>query len=495
MATLAGRVRAYIRGLEVGQGDFAGEPFRVLPWESRFLTGALAPGVQESALTVARGAGKSTLTAAVATAFLDGGGIAAPASEITVVGATLVQSRKVFKHVVRFLEASGRLPRYRKWDGPNRATLESKADGRTLECLGANPGGLHGAAPVLILADEVAQWPRLKVDAMLAALRTGLGKSSGSRMILLGTRPAAEDHPFALSLRTADYVQIHAARPEDPMFRKRTWQRANPSLRYFPSLEMATRKDAVRAKREPSMLAAFKALRLNLGTADVVERVLLDAGTWARAEGEADRSGPCWWGVDLGGSAASSAVAAFWPDSGRLEAVAAFPAVPDLKRRGLHDAVGRLYIEAFKRRELLVMGSRAVPVVGLVREALERFGRPAAIACDRWRDAEMLDALDAASVRCPVEWRGMGFKDGADDVRRFRRAFAEAKVIPVPSLFLASCMAVARTVPDPAGNEKLTKQKQRARDDAAAAAILAVGLASRKASRPRRTWRYGGMAG
>ena len=89
-----------------------------------------------------------------------------------------------------------------------------------------------------------------------------------------------------------------------------------------------------------------------------------------------------------------------------------------------------------------------------------------------------------------LEVRGMGFKDGAEDVRGFRRACLEGDVMPVESLILASAMAAARVVLDPAGNSKLSKNTQggrrlKARDDAAAAAILAVGLAVRQPAAPR----------
>ena len=55
-------------------------------------------------------------------------------------------------------------------------------------------------------------------------------------------------------------------------------------------------------------------------------------------------------------------------------------------------------------------------------------------------------------------------------------------------------------VADPAGNEKLAKgveggRRRRARDDAAAAAILAVAEGVRRGDRPRRGWRYLGIAG
>ena len=40
---------------------------------------------------------------------------------------------------------------------------------------------------------------------MIAALRTGLGKTPGSRLIALGTRPADELHWFARLLESAPY--------------------------------------------------------------------------------------------------------------------------------------------------------------------------------------------------------------------------------------------------------------------------------------------------
>ena len=68
--------------------------------------------------------------------------------------------------------------------------------------------------------------------------------------------------------------------------------------------------------------------------------------------------------------------------------------------------------------------------------------------------------------------------------RGVRRAVGEGKVSPIPSLLMTSAMAEARTVSDPAGNHKLTKSRQRARDDAAAAAILAVAAGTRREGAP-----------
>ena len=95
---------------------------------------------------------------------------------------------------------------------------------------------------------------------------------------------------------TADYAQCHAAGADDPPFNKRTWARANPSLAYMPDLMATITREAGHARTDPSLFPSFTALRLNGGTSDTEESVLLEAGTWAGIEGETDRAGRCVWG-------------------------------------------------------------------------------------------------------------------------------------------------------------------------------------------------------
>ena len=154
---------------------------------------------------------------------------------------------------------------------------------------------------------------------------------------------------------------------------------------------------------------------------------------------------------------AQSAISAYWPQTGALASLAAFP----VRERGLRDGVGGLYVECARRGEPLTLGRHTVDVTALLPAALDRFGRPSRIVADRWREGDLREALDAARVPMAVlEFRGMGFRDGAEDVRGFRKACADRRVIPAPSLLLRSAMAEARTVSDPAGNAKLSKGTQ-----------------------------------
>ena len=429
------------------------------------------------------------LVAGVASAVVDPEGpLWSPRAEVVCVASSFQQSRIVFEDVLGFMGQRHDLSDRRVWrkqDSAQLAILEHRPSGSRIRCLGSDPRRAHGLRPKLALLDEPAQWPPGTADKMLGAIRTALGKVPGSRLVALGTRSDDPAHWFSKLLGTAAYSQVHAARPDDPPFTLETIRRANPSLEYLPSLKARILAERADARVDPDQLAEWRALRLNQGVSDTAVAVLLDADTWRRAEGaEAAGRGGAVWGIDLGSGAAMSAVAAYFP-SGRLDAVAAFPELPDLRRRGLADGVGRQYQRMADRGELVTVGRRVADVKAFLGEALARFGRPVAIVADRWREAELRDALE--SLRFPqaaLVTRGQGYKDGGADVRAFRRAFLGGRVTPVPSLLLSAAMSEARTITDPAGNEKLSKsteggRRRRAKDDAAAA-ILAVAVGWRQ---------------
>ena len=95
-------LESYLCGLTVSQGRRAGEPFQVLPWQSRFVRGAFAPGIQSAALSVARGNGKTALLSGIAAATLDGP-LAVPRGETVIVASSFEQARIAFEHVIAFM--------------------------------------------------------------------------------------------------------------------------------------------------------------------------------------------------------------------------------------------------------------------------------------------------------------------------------------------------------------------------------------------------------
>ena len=483
---ISGAVVAYLEGLELVGGDHDGQPFEVLPWESRFIGGAFGqPG--DAALSIARGNGKSAVVAGIACAVVDPAGpLHGRRREVVCVASTFEQSRVVYEDALAMLGERYNLHARTEWrlqDSVNKATLEHKASGSRIRCIGSDPKGAHGLRPALVLADEPAQWDRAKAAKMLAALRTSLGKVPGSRFIALGTRPSDAAHWFARMLdSTHGYGQVHAARPDDPPFALRTIRAANPSYDHLPSLRAQLATEAEAARDNPELLASWNALRLNLGTADTDERVILERGAW-RTGREAEREGLPVIGIDLGGTAAMSASAAVW-ETGRMELFAAFPTEPSIEKRATRDGAA-YYAHLVERGELIQLGRATVPVDEFLQAVLDRFGVPECIVADRWREGELRDAMHACSVIAPLELRGQGFKDGGEDLRAFRTAMLDGHVEVAGTdpdggspLFRVAVLE-SRAVCDPAGNEKLAKsteggRRRRARDDATAAAIVAV---------------------
>ena len=223
--------------------------------------------------------------------------------------------------------------------------------------------------------------------------------------------------------------------------------------------------------------------------------MLIDALVWRAAETDPlpPREGPMSLGVDLGGTAAFSAAAAFWPRSGRLEGFVSCGTEPALPERALADGVAGVYEAMRDAGELVQIGGRVVPVGPFLVEAVRRYGCPNAIAADRWRAGELADGAREAGLNLPEPtWRGQGWRNGAQDVRLFRGAVLEGKVSAPVSLAMRAAFSEAKTITDSASNEKLAKadegqHRRRGRDDLAAAIVLGVAEGIHRAATPSPT--------
>lgn len=218
--------------------------------------------------------------------------------------------------------------------------------------------------------------------------------------------------------------------------------------------------------------------------------VLLTVDEWLECETEElpPMEGGCIVGIDLGGSSSMSAVAFYWPETGRLETRGTFPSSPTLADRGATDGVSGRYVEMADRGELNTLGDKTVPVAGWLTEIMTLAANGdmslTAFVADRYKQAELSEALQRAGVRVPIIWRGQGFRDGGEDCERFRRAAYDGKVKSLPSLLLRSAFADAVCLRDPANNLKLAKARSTGRIDAVAATVLAVAEGARRSAMP-----------
>ena len=480
---LADKVLAFIRTLEITSGDHLGEQVTILPYQERFIRGTFRPGVQTAALSIARGNGKSSLVSWLALAVLrDDGPLFERNSVVVVAASSFEQGKDIHKAVVAGLPERDNKRRWSVWDS-NRLRIKCKRTGAELRVLSFSPGSAHGIMGAkLLLADEVAQWPRTQRDRMWTALETTLGKTPGSRLIACSTKPESKENPLSKMLDgQADYALEFKSRAGKGWHTDSAIRTANPGLDHFPALRAAIERDRRIARQDPQKQAVFRAYRLNQGTAESeVRDVVLSAHDYEGLEEDAVDVGDEYiLSLDLSGGHAQNGVAAIalHPDAdGRhhVDAFACWPSSVKIAERSKRDGVDYNAMLA----DDLIQFNGTVAVDQVIAEAMARWGRPLAVVSDFYRISECRHVLEGHGYFEDDETiilRRMGWGDGSEDLRAFRRMVAEGSLAIRKSLLLRSSFAAARTIGDISGNEKLAKLTERGGrgvDDAAAAVLI-----------------------
>jgi hypothetical protein len=311
---------------------------------------------------------------------------------------------------------------------------------------------------------------------------TGLGKRGG-KALLISTSAPDDTHPFSRWIDQpppGTYVQEHRPALGLPADDLASILEANPGAAtgVGASIEWLQASARRAIARGGSTLSSFRLYHRNERVSGENRDVLLTVDQWLAAETDTlpPRSGPVVVGIDLGGSASMSAVSFYWTETGRLENYGTFPSDPGLLDRGQSDGVGDRYVRMQERGELSTLGQKTVPVAEWLASIWRRVDgqQVSALVADRYKQAELAEAITKAAITAPIIWRGMGFRDGGEDIERFQRAVFEGAVQTAESLLMRSAMADAVCIRDPANNMKLAKARSTGRIDPAAAAILAV---------------------
>ncbi len=496
MTKAATKAIKFIETLEVPEGPLAGNPIRLAPFQKKFVRGALAKAVNVAVLSIGRGNAKTALAAALALGAMLGGWDRQPRREILIAARTRDQARIAWDFVAGFSRSlPDQVQSQLIFRRSPRLEIEFEGDGggHFVRAIAADGKSTLGTAPTLVLMDERGHWPLDKGDDLEHALLSGLGKRDG-RALIISTSASDDTHPFSKWIddpQEGVYVQEHRPAPGLPADDKASLLLANPGAPHGigSSLEWLQAQARRAIARGGSTLNSFRLYNRNERISGEARDLLLTVDEWLVCEAAEPppRKGVAALGIDLGGSASMSAAAYFWPASGRLECVAAFPSKPSLLDRGQADGVSSRYVKMHERGELFTLGDKTVPVALWLKTILERVDgeQIACLVMDRYKQAELSEAIDAAGIKAPIVWRGMGWRDGSEDCERFRRAAYDGQVKSKPSLLLRSAFADAVCLRDPANNLKLAKARSMGRIDAVAASVLAVAEGVRRTARPQ----------
>ncbi len=484
----------FLETLRIPEGPRAGEQIKLAPFQKQFVKGALADGFNVAVLSIGRGNAKTALSAGIALGAVMGKWDRQPRREIVIAARTRDQGRIAFDFAVGFMRSLSEDEQalFKVRSSP-RLEIEYTGDGggHVIRVIAADGKSALGGAPTLVLMDERGHWEAEKGNALEHALLSGIGKRGG-RALIISTSAADDAHPFSVWIdqdQPGVYRQEHRPAPGLPADDLISLKEANPGAAYGigSSLEWLQAQARRAVARGGSTLTAFRLYNRNERVSGETRDLLLTVDEWLACETAnlPPRQGQVVIGIDLGGSASMTAAAFYWPETGRLEALGTFPSKPSLLDRGRNDGVSGRYVEMQDRGELSTLGDQTVPVAPWLIEVMAHTeGEPvAAITADRYKRAELGEAIDRAGIRCPVIWRGQGFRDGGEDCERFRRAAYDGKVKTAPSLLLRSAFGDAVTLRDPANNLKLAKARSTGRIDAAAATVLAVAQGARMTGR------------
>lgn len=487
---------AFLETLKIPEGPKAGQRLRLAGFQRAFVRGALDPANMVAVLSIGRGNAKTALSAGLALGAVMGEWDSQPRREILLAARNRDQAKTAFGFIVGFVE---RLPKAKRERfiirRGSRLEVEFTGNGGGLaRCIAADGRSILGGAPTLAILDERAAWDREKGDLLENAILSGLGKRNGKALIISTSAPD-DANTFSRWLDEpppGTYRQEHRPPFGLPADDAESLLIANPGAAegIGASIEWLQAQARRAIARGGTALSSFRNLNRNERVSNEDRSVLVTVDEWLSAEVAPDalppRDGECILGVDLGGSRSMSAAALYWPATGRLEAVGTFPTKPGLADRGASDGVSGRYLEMKDRGELFTLGENTVPPGAWLAE-VSRLAEGATVACivgDRFRHAEFAEAMQGAGLRVPFIWRGFGWKDGSEDIERFRRALFDGHVKTRPSLLLRSAFADAITLIDPAGNAKLAKGRSLGRIDAAAAAVLAIAEGARRNARP-----------
>ena len=367
-----------------------------------------------------------------------------------------------------------------------RAPMRIIGPSGDVDILSADKSAGHSSGYDDAIFDELGLIPE-RGRELVNGLRSAVSARNG-RFLALSIQGDAPFTAEMLDRKGQPDIAVHhyAAADDAALDDVNAWYAANPGL--LPGIKsMDYMKHASnRALTVPADAPGFRAYDLNL-PATPSAAMLVQAADWQACETDdlPPMDGPLVLGVDLGSGYAMSAAAGYWPATGRIEGIAAFPDNPDLLARGRADGVGGLYQQMAARGELITTPGRVVNPGALIALALERYGFPMVVVCDFHRLSELKQALEDNGIPPSlVVTRRMGWGDGAEDCSRFQRAVLERRLRTPVSLVARSAIAGARTVTDKIDNTKLAKGTEAGRrshhkDDFAAAMLLAVAEADR----------------
>lgn len=504
--TAEGRRRAqavikFIERLTVPSGTGQGKPFKLEPFQKRFIRDIYEPYIGErrvvrrAILSMARKNGKTALIAAIVLANLVGPE-AVVHGEIYSAANDRDQAAIVYKFARQMVELEPELAKEIELV-PSTKTMLAMRTGSVYRAISAEAGTKHGYLPSLVIYDELAQ---AKSRDLYDVLDTSFGARQEPLFITISTQSNDPEHIMSKliddglsGVDPAIVCHLYAAEEDCELADEKQWHKSNPALgkfRDYEDLATAIRKAIRMPAEEPKVRNLF----LNQRVSPIAS--LISRAEWMGCAGEVEleQGEEVYLALDLSSVADLTAllvgsvadpcriVPYFWKPRDHLTEHSS-------RDFGSGSHRYREWAEAGYLR--LSPGKSINPeVIALfIAELTQRFSVKG-LAYDRWRINDILREFDRIGLQAYednekggdglrlVPW-GQGFKDMGPAIDALELAVIERQLIHPNNPVMNWNMANAVATMDPAGNRKLDKDKARFRIDGAVTLAMLLGLRSR----------------
>lgn len=505
----AARVIEFIEKLVVPSGKGAGRPFKMRPFQKKFIRAVYEPHrfeegewkriVRKAILSTARKNGKTALIASLVLAHLVGPE-AIPNGELYSAANDREQAAIIYRFVRQMVELDPELAAL-LLIVPSTKIMISKADGSVYKAISAEAGTKHGFNPTFVVYDELAQ---SKSRDLYDVLDTSFGAREEPLFVIISTQSNDPKHILSELIDDgmgANDPTIVAHLYEVPLdckdiFSPKVWALANPALGDFRGLadfEALAKK----AQRSPADEPKFRNLFLNQRYSSTSP--LIARAEWFGCEGPAEFEDgeSVYLSLDMSAVVDLSALCMisdadptrvrpfFWKPEEMLDEHSNRDFGHNSRRYQIWHNEGWLDVSPGRSIDPSV-------IVTQIAELCERY-KVLGLAYDRWRIADILrefdrigfeafedkdkDEHEGSGLRL-VPW-GQGFRDMAPAIDALEFSVIERKLAHPMNPVLNWNVANAVASTDPAGNRKLDKEKVKFRIDGAVALAMAVGLKAR----------------
>ena len=492
----ADRAVRFIENLPHTKGQWAGQPFWLLPWQEKIIRDVFGTVREDGTrqfrtayVEIAKKQGKTELAAAIALYMLYADGEQSP--EVFSAAADRQQASICHDVARKMVEMTPALLKRSKIMTASKRIVNYSNSGY-YQVVSADVGGKHGYSISFCVVDEIHNQSKRELWDILTK---GSGDARRQPLHMAITTAGTDRNTICYELHQKA-VDLLNGRRVDPTFYpvvysvpddadwedENNWYLANPSLGYTVPIERM-REAFLQAKENPAEENVFRTLRLCQWVGSTVRWIpeeIYDRGN-IPIDTDALAGRECYAGLDLSSSGDITALVLMFPPRTENEKYILLPffwvpedTIPQRVKRS------SIPYDVWCRQGILKATPGNVIDYAYIQNTIEELSRKyhiLEIAFDRWGSNMLVERLTEMGLT--VVAFGQGYKDMSAPSREFYEQLMKGNMIHGGNPIMKWMCGNVVVEQDPAGNIKPTKAKSADKIDGVVAAIMALDRCTR----------------